>query len=140
VLGVIKYHQINHNLFEDSRLHPETQKQLERLHYLIEHNLPIEKEMLFKLVPEVFQHEINRLQEEDRMLFEMEKNKYLRADGTVYEIDQFQNDQEFDFLEDLELKQLRNMELYHHNQTLDMYNLYKGKSSQMQCSSFRQNC
>jgi len=136
-LGVVKYHQINHNLFEDSRLHPETQKQLERLHYLIEHNLPIEKEMLYRLVPEVFQHEINRLQEEDKMLFEMEKNKYLRADGTVYEIDEFYNTQEFDIYENLELKQLRNMELYHHNQVFDMYCLYKGKPINDRCSLFR---
>lgn len=47
-------------------LHPEVRKGLEILHYHVENNLPIEKELVFKLVPELFVHEINKLGFEDR--------------------------------------------------------------------------
>ena len=44
-------------------------KGFEVLHYHVEHNLPVEKELLFKLVPELFVHEINKLDWEDRKRF-----------------------------------------------------------------------
>jgi len=66
VLGTIKYHQIGHALFEEKSLHPEVMKGLEILHYHVENNLPIEKELVFKLVPELFVHQINRLGFKDR--------------------------------------------------------------------------
>jgi hypothetical protein len=127
ILGVIKYHQLNHNLFADSKLHPETQKQLERLHYLVEHNLPIEKEMLFTLVPELFLYEINKLEDEDKKLFEYARGGYLRADGTVYEIDTLQNYSEFILDEDLNKDRVKNMELYVLHQSKDLFDLYKDK-------------
>jgi hypothetical protein len=46
VLGVIKYHQIRQNLFEEVSLHPEVMKGLEVLHFHVENNLPIEKEVI----------------------------------------------------------------------------------------------
>jgi hypothetical protein len=61
ILAMIKYHQIQHNLFEEVALHPATQKGLEELNYLLENNLPIEKEMLFKYVPELYSLEINEM-------------------------------------------------------------------------------
>lgn len=69
MLGMIKYHQIRQNLFEEVSLHPETLRNLEVLHYHVEHNIPIEKELVFKLVPELFVHEINRLDARDRLRF-----------------------------------------------------------------------
>lgn len=127
IIGVIKYHQLNHNLFADSKLHPETQKQLERLHYLVEHNLPVEKEMLFTLVPELFLYEINKLEEADKKLFEYERGGYLRADGTIYEIDTIQNYSEFVLDEDVVRSRIKQMELYVLHQTKDLFNLYKDK-------------
>ena len=41
-------------------------KGLEVLHYHVENNFPVEKELLFKLVPELFVHEINKLGAADR--------------------------------------------------------------------------
>ena len=45
-MGMIKYHQIRQNLFEEVSLHPEVLKNLEILHYQIENNYPVEKEVI----------------------------------------------------------------------------------------------
>lgn len=81
-------------MFEEIHYHPEVLKGLEILHYHVEHNLPIEKEMVFKLVPELFVHEINKLDWEDRKRFEKPRLKYSRADGDLLEVDIQQNIQE----------------------------------------------
>lgn len=44
-------------------------KGLEVLHFHVENNLPVEKELVFKLVPELFVHEINKLSAKDREKF-----------------------------------------------------------------------
>lgn len=49
VLGMIKYHQIRQNLFEEVSMHPEVLKGLEVLHYHVENNFPIEKEVFSTL-------------------------------------------------------------------------------------------
>lgn len=74
-------------MFDEFNYHPEVLKGLEILHYHVEHNLPIEKELVFKLVPELFYHEINRLDYNDRKLFEKPKIHYMRADGDHLEVD-----------------------------------------------------
>jgi hypothetical protein len=81
VLGMIKYHQIRQNLFEEVSLHPEAIKNLEVLHYHAENNFPVEKELVFKMMPELFVHEINRLDARDRERFKKPKLSYTRADG-----------------------------------------------------------
>ncbi len=87
VLGVIKYHQIRQELFEEVSLHPEVMKDLEILHYHVENNFPIEKELVFKLVPELFVHEINKLGARDRLRFKKPRISYARADGEQLEVD-----------------------------------------------------
>ena len=81
VLGTIKYHQITHNLFEEVSLHPEVMKNLETLHYHVENNFPVEKELIFKMVPELFVHEINKLDVKDQLQFKRPRISYARADG-----------------------------------------------------------
>lgn len=87
VLGMIKYHQIRQNLFEEVSLHPEVLKNLEILHYHVENNFPIEKELVYKMVPELFVHEINRLDARDRERFKKPRISYTRADGDQLEVD-----------------------------------------------------
>ena len=53
----------------------------------MEHNIPIEKEQVYKLVPELFVHEINKLDWEDRKRFEKPRLTYTRADGDILEVD-----------------------------------------------------
>lgn len=93
VLGVIKYHQIKHGVFDDVNYHPEVLKGLEVLHYHAEHNIPIEKETVYKLVPELFVHEINKLEWEDRKRFERPRLTFTRADGDHLCVDVQQNKQ-----------------------------------------------
>ena len=88
VLGVIKYHQIKHSVFDDVHYHPEILKGLETLHYHVEHNIPIEKELVYKMVPELFVHEINKLDWEDRKRFEKPKLAFRRADGDILDVDE----------------------------------------------------
>jgi len=47
LLLIIKYRQITSSLFPDMNLHPEIKKEMETCNFLLEHNLPVEKEMLF---------------------------------------------------------------------------------------------
>lgn len=56
VLGVIKYHQIRQELFEEVSMHPEVLKDIEILHYHVENNHPVAKELVFKVVPELYTH------------------------------------------------------------------------------------
>jgi hypothetical protein len=88
VLGSIKYHQIKQEMFEEVSYHPEILKGFEILHYHVEHNLPIEKELVFKLVPELFIHEINKLGAKDRERFKPKRISYERADGEKLEVDE----------------------------------------------------
>lgn len=125
ILGVIKYHQLSHHLFEDSTLHPESQKKLEELHYLVEHNLPVEKELLFTMVPELFRYEINQLQAQDRLLFPTDSKAFSRADGHVLEADAALNKQELEVNEDKMIAKLMYMEHYVLDQSRDIFNTYK---------------
>ena len=84
---MIKYHQIRQNLFEEVSLHPEILKNLEVLHYHVENNFPIEKELVYKLVPELFVHEINKLDVRDQTRFKKPRISYTRADGEQLEVD-----------------------------------------------------
>ena len=127
VLGVIKYHQINHNLFEDSRLHPEDQKSLEKLHYLVEHNLPVKKRLLFEQVPELFRFEINKLQYEDKLLYNTNEKGYVRADGTIYEVDQTYNKKMLLSHQDSFFNKIMTMEHYLLEQSIDIYHTYNSK-------------
>lgn len=130
VLGVIKYHQIKHSVFEEVHYHPEVLKGLETLHYHVEHNLPVEKELIFKMVPELFVHEINKLDYVDRLRFEKPKITYSRADGELLEVDTDFNLaanrlSEMELLQDKSMK----MEMYLFEQTQDLYNFYFEKLS-----------
>jgi hypothetical protein len=117
-------------VFEEVNYHPETLKGLEILNYHVEHNIPVEKELCFKLVPELFVHEINRLDYEDRERFEKPKLAFKRADGVTLDIDEHQNialnySSEADKLQD----KARRMEMYLYEQTQDIYAFYFEKIS-----------
>lgn len=63
-------------------------KGFETIHYHVEHNLPLEKELIFKHMPELFVHEINKLDWEDRKRFEKPKLGFIRADGELLDVDE----------------------------------------------------
>lgn len=126
VLGMIKYHQISQNLFEEVSLHPEVIKNLEVLHYHAENNFPVEKELIFKMVPELFVHEINRLDARDRERFRKPRISYTRADGDQIEVDAKQaaiRATESDML----FEKTMTMEMYLLEQSADVFKLYEDK-------------
>ena len=127
ILGVIKYRQTNHHLFDDSKLHPETQKRLEELHYLTEHNLPIEKSLLFEMVPELFRYEIGKLPAEERKLYKLEKKAFLRADGISVEMDAEDNQLMFEDEDTLKLSKIMNMEHYILDQSREVLAIYRDR-------------
>ena len=124
VLGMIKYHQISHALFEEVSLHPEIRKGFEILHYHVENNLPIEKELVFKSVPELFVHEINKLGFKDRERFKKPRITYKRADGEALEVDNVPESLEEDESDRLFEKSMA-MEMYLLEQTSDVFKMYK---------------
>jgi hypothetical protein len=93
VMAMIKYHQIRQELFEEVSLHPEILRDLEVLHYHCENNFPIEKELVYKVVPELYVHEINKLGAKDRLRFKKPRISYARADGEFLEVDSVANNE-----------------------------------------------
>lgn len=79
-------------------------------------------------MPELFVHEINKLDWEDRKRFEKPRLKYSRADGDLLEVDIQQNIKEntFNQIEQLQDKSMR-MEMYLYEQTQDLYEFYFDK-------------
>jgi hypothetical protein len=109
-------------------LHPEILKNLEILHYHTENNLPIEKEMVFKLMPELFVHEINKLDYKDQVRFKKPRISYTRADGENLEVDAAYK--EIGSTEQDKLfEKTMSMEMYLLEQTSDVYKLYYDKLS-----------
>ena len=82
-------------------MHPEILKGLEILHYHVENNFPVEKELVFKLVPELYTHEINKLGAKDRLRFKKPRITYARADGEQLEVDS-----DYNALKQTEMEQL----------------------------------
>lgn len=77
------------------------------------------------MVPELFVHEINKLDWEDRKRFAKPKLTFSRADGDMLEVDVTQNLalNRHDELEQLQDKAMQ-MEMYLYEQTQDLYEFY----------------
>jgi len=70
-------------------LHPEIKKEMETCNFLLEHNLPVEKEMLFWLMPEMFRKEINKLNYENKQKFKFQRLEFFRSDTDTLDHDKF---------------------------------------------------
>lgn len=123
---MIKYHQIRQNLFEEVSLHPETLKNLEILHYHVENNFPVAKELVYKVAPELFVHEINKLDARDKARFKKPRLSYTRADGEQLEVDANGVDAQLRLTElDTLFEKTMNMEMYLLEQSSDVFKLYQ---------------
>ena len=58
VLNHIKYLETMDGLNSGISMHPETKSIIEQVHYRIEHNLPVKKELLYEACPYVFETEL----------------------------------------------------------------------------------
>lgn len=126
VMGMIKYHQIRQELFEEVSLHPEILREFEELHFHVENNFPIEKELVYKLVPELYRSQINKLSAKSRLRFKKPRISFVRADGEQLEVD---NDANLERQTDLEalLDKSLEMEMYLLEQTSDVFYMYYDK-------------
>jgi len=101
-------------------------KDIETLHYHVENNFPVPKELVFKVVPELYTHQINKLSYKDRMRFKKPRIAYARADGELLEVDvQFNNQRQTEL--DKLMDKSMNMEMYLLEQTSDVYMMYHDK-------------
>lgn len=107
-------------------MHPEVLKNLEVLHYHVENNFPIEKDLVFKMVPELFVHEINRLDARDRERFKRPRISYTRADGDQLEVDSKMAELRATETERL-FEKTMTMEMYLLEQSSDVFKLYEDK-------------
>ena len=82
--------------------------------------------MVFKLVPELYVHEINKLGAADRERFKKPRISYTRADGEFLEVDQDLPELRMTELDKLMDKSLQ-MEMYLLEQTSDVYKMYYEK-------------
>lgn len=98
-------------------------KDIEVLHYHVENNFPVAKELVYKVVPELYIHEINKLGTADRLRFKKPRISYARADGDSLEVDAAFNAERETELEKLMDKSMQ-MEMYLLEQTSDVYKMY----------------
>lgn len=124
VLGIINIDLQTARLFENSRIHPETLKMMEKVSYGAEYGLPIEKELLFKVVPEAFPSEIRHLKLE-------EQRKYLKPRVSLTYINGPKQGEKISYLDgekktNLQLfdEKINAMQLYHWDQSNDCMRYY----------------
>ncbi len=124
MLVTIKYYTQCHILFPECKLHPETLKLLETISYGVEYGLPVDKEILFKGLPELFGYEIRHLKAE-------EQHKYLRPRVNVGVINapELAEQKLLSYgvapsNDELLIDKINLMRLYHFDQCRDLSNYY----------------
>jgi len=124
VLGLITLELQVARLFNESRIHPETLKLMEQVSFAVEYGHPVEKELLFKVVPEAFPSEIRHMKFEDQ-------RKYLKPRVRLGYINKPELADVRSHLEDrpktnekLMEEKIMSMLLYHWDQTNDFAKYY----------------
>ncbi|EGR33783.1 hypothetical protein IMG5_038290, partial [Ichthyophthirius multifiliis] len=81
VINQLTYYEYMSRTLHGFVMHPETQKAIEKVHYDIEQNIPVRRELLFEVCPELFEAEIDQLDKisKDRIL-----SRRPRLDTVIY--------------------------------------------------------
>ena len=69
---------------------PQAKENIETVHYLLEHNLPVQKQLLYEVFPEYFEEDIGKLEKEQQQL--VEENRPHIAATETNTIQMFQED------------------------------------------------
>jgi hypothetical protein len=79
VLNNLKYYEFKEKFEHAAFVHPESKKSMEELHYLVEHNLPVRKELLYETCPDIFEYDMIQLDqiERERLLARSPKMIYV---------------------------------------------------------------
>jgi hypothetical protein len=63
VLNVIRYYDTHALFYDGVTIHPESLETLNEVNYLVDNNLPVAKELLYEIAPELFEYEVEQLAE-----------------------------------------------------------------------------
>ncbi|EAS02419.1 hypothetical protein TTHERM_00727790 (macronuclear) [Tetrahymena thermophila SB210] len=66
VLNQIAYYEFQSRNLQGFNLHPETMKAIEKIHYDVDHNIPVKRELLFEVCPELFEAELETMEKIER--------------------------------------------------------------------------
>jgi len=89
VLNAIAYYEFQMRNLQGVEMHPETMKSLEIVHYHVEHNLPVRRELLYEVVPELFESEIGELSQYERERILAKRPRLInRSDAIVRAVDE----------------------------------------------------
>lgn len=58
---MVLYYELRAKMGHGMTVHPESMEILEKLQYALDHNLPVRREHLYALAPEIFVYEIGEL-------------------------------------------------------------------------------
>lgn len=78
VLTLINYYQFQFRHIAGLELNPETIKNFENVHYQVVNNLPVKRERLYEILPELFEKEIGEMEQHKQRLI-AEKRPQLRV-------------------------------------------------------------
>ena len=100
VLNLIQYYEFQQRHIAGVFLNPETQKSMEIVHYHVQNNLPIKRELIYEAVPELFEQEIGELEEYKRKLIESKRPSLITdSDCIIGVVERLPKSQEKDKLE-----------------------------------------
>ena len=104
-------------------MHPDIVHKLETLHDNVQHNMPVEKDLVFELVPELFSFEMRKLTTEQQLDYKGRQYEYLRADGVQNDIDERDNQMMHDESEYL-VDKIKEMEMYMLQESQELTMMY----------------
>jgi hypothetical protein len=79
VMNMLHYYEFQERHLAGLYLNPETKKAIEIVHYHVQNNLPVKRELLWEVLPELFEQEINELEEYKRNLL-LSKRPHFESD------------------------------------------------------------
>ncbi|KRX09563.1 hypothetical protein PPERSA_12306 [Pseudocohnilembus persalinus] len=112
VLNQVAYYEFQHRNLSGCIIHPETIKAIETIHYHVEHNLPVRRELLYEVLPEFFEAEIEQL---DKIEQEKIYSKRPRLDSNqtdqVRAVEKDWKPKKLEYFEELKAQEYEMMDL-----------------------------
>jgi len=101
VLNALTYYEFQSRNLPGVALNPESMKSMEIVHYHVEHNLPVRRELLYEVVPELFEVELGELDQYERERILAKRPRLLnQSDAIIRAVEEPPEDRKQ--LEDLE--------------------------------------
>ncbi|KAM3141918.1 hypothetical protein pb186bvf_006004 [Paramecium bursaria] len=75
IINILNYYEFQNRHIAGLEMNPETKKSLEIVHYHVTNSLPIKREIIYEVVPELFESEIGELDEYKRKIIQDRRPK-----------------------------------------------------------------